>query len=156
MNCFIHQNRGIVATCKQCNKGLCKECATVGCPDCRRKELKKIIKQRPTTIIKEIIFLFYFILVMIAFHWSGFTDFYASEWEHLFVLGSIVFLLSLAGVMTIIPLSLSLIFSSSSVSHRKFKAAQQELESLEDAVKNGKPLPRPGVKIKKKPSSKKQ
>ena len=49
MNCFIHEDRIAVATCLNCGKGMCAECAsffdTTGqnnghCPTCRRNDIQ--------------------------------------------------------------------------------------------------------------------
>ena len=57
MKCYYHPNREIVATCTECGKGLCKECASKWeptlCDDCAKSRisdkkiaLKKSIEHR--------------------------------------------------------------------------------------------------------------
>lgn len=44
MKCYYHENRDAVATCTMCNKGLCKECASLNNP-CLCSECVEIAKK---------------------------------------------------------------------------------------------------------------
>jgi len=44
MKCFYHQNKNAVATCQNCGKGLCKECAEKNIP-CLCEDCKLIISK---------------------------------------------------------------------------------------------------------------
>ena len=59
MKCYYHEDRDAVATCQNCGKGLCKECASKHipcyCPDCwnRMQEQRKIEREASRTLAQE-------------------------------------------------------------------------------------------------------
>lgn len=66
MKCYYHPNREIVATCTECGKGLCKECASkwepILCDDCakgrigdKKASLKKPIELSVVALVAGVI-----------------------------------------------------------------------------------------------------
>ncbi len=52
MKCFYHEERDAVATCTRCNKGLCKECASLYNP-CLCKECDLIVENEKKDYVEE-------------------------------------------------------------------------------------------------------
>lgn len=82
MNCYFHENKPAVATCAQCNVGLCRDCVNNAitlngrplCPNCSKpiilEELQNAQKDRTWALVK-FIFSGFFLSVGLSFFSSG-------------------------------------------------------------------------------------